>query len=119
MDPYIGSPVLSNKSPIQTENKQGSQNNAIVKSKQIESKPDEGKRITQFEATVILYSISLTSYSLFYMMKIIQYLNWEIVISIQSGFILIGMISVYLLQDVKREHKNQLGTFQEALYFYS
>lgn len=70
------------------------------------------------EASAILFCISLSK-AMFDMQLAIDSLQWKIVLSIQGVYIVLGLVSTYMLQDVKREHKNKLGSFQEVVYFYT
>lgn len=56
---------------------------------------------------------------MFDMQQGIDMLDMPFVLSIQAVYVLIGLVSIYMLQDVKREHKNKLGSFQEIVYYYT
>lgn len=78
---------------------------------------DEANRISYGEAISILLSIGLgVSY-----MEIFSNLDYNVnctigALTLNLG---IGLIAVYMLYDVKEEHKNKLGSYQELAYYFT
>lgn len=45
--------------------------------------------------------------------------SYEVPSSVLVFFLLSQLMAVYMLQDVKKEHLNKLGSYQEIVYFYT
>ena len=45
--------------------------------------------------------------------------SWQILLSIQVFILISSLASVAILNYIKKDHKNKLGSYQELFYFYS
>lgn len=45
--------------------------------------------------------------------------GYEVPSSVLVIFFVVNMIAIFMLSEVKREHQNKLGSYQEIAYFYT